>query len=263
MPELPEVETTRRKLLPLLKGKTLLKVLHQDPVRYRNTEEAEGERVLDVGRRGKFLLLPLTGGKEMVVHLGMTGGFRQEKTPHVRVAFVLEGGSLFFHDPRRFGRIWVVERGAYGAIPLLARLGPEPLEAFPFPPFYQGLRRSRKPLKALLLEQHLAAGVGNIYADEALFRAGLNPLRPGQSLSEEEALRLHRALRAVLEEAVALGGSTLSDKTYQQPDGAPGGFQTRHAVYGRAGLPCPQCGGPILRLRVAGRGTHFCPRCQA
>ncbi len=263
MPELPEVETTRRKLLPLLRGKALLKLLHQDPLRYRNTGEAEGKRVLNLERRGKFLLFALTEGKEMVVHLGMTGGFRKEKTPHARVEFVLEDGHLFFHDPRRFGRIWVVKRGAYGEIPLLARLGPEPLGAFPFPPFYEALKGSRKPLKALLLEQRLAAGVGNIYADEALFRAGLNPLRPGQSLSEAEAFRLHQALRSVLEEAVALGGSTLSDKTYQQPDGIPGGFQARHAVYGRKGLPCPRCGGPILRLRVAGRGTHFCPRCQA
>ncbi len=186
MPELPEVETTRKKLLPLLRGKTLLKLLHQDPSRYRNTEGAEGERVLDLERRGKFLLFALTGGKEMVVHLGMTGGFRREKTPHARVEFVLEDGRLFFHDPRRFGRIWVVERGAYGEIPLLARLGPEPLGAFPFPPFYQGLKGSRKPLKALLLEQRLAAGVGNIYADEALFHLrgrgpfprGAKPLAP-------------------------------------------------------------------------------------
>lgn len=263
MPELPEVETTRRRLLPLLEGKRLLEVRHQDPLRYRHTERARERAVEGVGRRGKFLLFELSGGLEMVVHLGMTGGFRLEKTPHTRAEFLLEDGVLHFHDPRRFGRIWVVERGAYGEIPLLARLGPEPLSPeFRPEAFLLGLRRSRKPLKALLLDQTLAAGVGNIYADEALFRAGLSPFRLGREVSEEEALRLFQALREVLAEAVALGGSTLSDRTYQQPDGLPGGFQKRHAVYGRTGLSCPRCGAPIAKGVVAGRGTHHCPRCQ-
>ncbi|MGC8875979.1 DNA-formamidopyrimidine glycosylase [Thermus sp.] len=262
MPELPEVETTRRKLLPLLLGRRILEVRHQDPLRYRHTERAEGRRVEGVGRRGKFLLLSLSGGLEMVLHLGMTGGFRLEETPHTRVRFLLEKGVLYFHDPRRFGRIWVVERGDHREIPLLSRLGPEPLsEAFTFPGFLQGLRSAR-PLKALLLDQTRVAGMGNIYADEALFRARLSPLRPGRSLGEEEAWRLFQAIREVLSEAVALGGSTLSDRAYRQPDGLPGSFQERHAVYGRAGLPCPACGAPIARRVVAGRGTHFCPNCQ-
>ncbi|WP_117238085.1 DNA-formamidopyrimidine glycosylase [Thermus sediminis] len=263
MPELPEVETTRRRLLPLLKGKPLLEVRHQDPSRYRHTERASGRRVEGIARRGKFLLFGLSGGLEMVVHLGMTGGFRLERTPHTRAELLLEEGVLHFHDPRRFGRLWVVQEGDYREIPLLKRLGPEPLsEDFRPEPFLTGLRRSQKPLKALLLDQTLAAGVGNIYADEALFRAGLSPFRPGKEVSEAEALRLFQALRAVLAEAVALGGSTLSDRTYQQPDGLPGSFQERHAVYRRAGLPCPRCGTPIARGVVAGRGTHFCPRCQ-
>ncbi|WP_243028679.1 DNA-formamidopyrimidine glycosylase [Thermus albus] len=263
MPELPEVETTRKKLLPLFLGKRLLRIEHQDPLRYRNTERALGQRVEDLRRRGKFLLFALTEGWEMVVHLGMTGGFRLEKTPHTRVAFRLEDQEVFFHDPRRFGRIWVVERGDYREIPLLPRLGLEPLsEEFQFLSFWEGLRKSRKPLKALLLDQSLAAGVGNIYADEALFRAHLSPLRRGRELGKEEALRLFLALKEVLAEAVALGGSTLSDRTYQQPDGLPGSFQERHAVYGRTGLPCPACGTPIAKRTVAGRGTHYCPRCQ-
>lgn len=264
MPELPEVETTRRRLLPLLLGQRLRGIRHQDPLRYRHTERAAGRRVEGVERRGKFLLLSLSGGLEAVVHLGMTGGFRLEKTPHTRAEFLLERGVLYFHDPRRFGRILVVEAGRYEELPLLRRLGPEPLsEAFTFPGFLQGLRQSARPLKALLLDQTLVAGVGNIYADEALFRARLNPLRPARSLGEAEAQRLFQAIREVLAEAVALGGSTLSDRTYQQPDGLPGSFQERHAVYGRAGLPCPTCGAPIARRVVAGRGTHFCPRCQA
>jgi len=219
--------------------------------------------VEEVRRRGKFLLLALSGDLEMVLHLGMTGGFRLEATPHTRARLLLEKGALYFHDPRRFGRIWVVERGDYREIPLLSRLGPEPLSPdFRFPPFYRALKASPKPLKALLLEQRLAAGVGNIYADEALFRAGLSPFRRGKEVGEEEARRLFRAIREVLSQAVALGGSTLSDGSYQQPDGVPGGFQERHAVYGRTGLPCPRCGHPVERRRVAGRGTHFCPRCQ-
>jgi len=263
VPELPEVETTRRQLIPLLQGKRLLEVRHQDPSRYRHTQRAAGQVVEGVKRRGKFLLLALSGGLEMVVHLGMTGGFRLEKTPHTRAEFLLPDGALYFHDPRRFGRILVVERGDYREVPLLRRLGPEPLSGtFRFEPFFLGLRRSPKPLKALLLDQTLAAGVGNIYADEALFRAGLSPFRPGLEVAEAEAMRLFRALREVLAEAVALGGSTLSDRTYQQPDGLPGGYQERHGVYGRGGLPCLRCGTPIAKGVVAGRGTHYCPRCQ-
>ncbi|GGM95601.1 formamidopyrimidine-DNA glycosylase [Thermus composti] len=263
MPELPEVETTRRRLLPLLLGRRILALDHGDPKRYRHTEKARGKRVEGLSRRGKFLLLELSEGLEAVIHLGMTGGFRLERTPHTRLVFRLDQGALFFHDPRRFGRIWVVERGDYREIPLLTRLGPEPLsEDFRFPTFWEELRRSAKPLKALLLEQRLAAGVGNIYADEALFRARLSPFLKGKEVEKEEAKRLFLALKAVLAEAVALGGSTLSDRSYQQPDGLPGGFQERHAVYGRAGLPCPACGTPIAKDVVAGRGTHFCPRCQ-
>ncbi|TFU26096.1 DNA-formamidopyrimidine glycosylase [Thermus tengchongensis] len=263
MPELPEVETTRRRLEALLLGRRFLEIRHGDPGRYRHTEKALGRRVEGLLRRGKFLLFPLSGGLEMVVHLGMTGGFRLEPTPHTRVVLRLDQGEVFFHDPRRFGRIWVVERGDYREIPLLSRLGPEPLsEAFRFPEFWEGLRRSAKPLKGLLLDQRLAAGVGNIYADEALFRARLSPFRRGREVNPEEAQRLFQALREVLGEAVALGGSTLSDRTYQQPDGLPGSFQARHAVYGRQGLPCPRCGTPVARAVVAGRGTHFCPRCQ-
>ncbi len=138
MPELPEVETTRRRLRPLVLGQTLLQVVHQDPARYRHTERAEGRRVEEVRRRGKFLLLALSGGLEMVLHLGMTGGFRLEATPHTRARLLMEKGALYFHDPRRFGRIWVVERGDYREIPLLSRLGPEPLSPdFRFPPFYR------------------------------------------------------------------------------------------------------------------------------
>ncbi len=261
MPELPEVETLRRWLSPLV-GQTLLGLRHEDPFRYRHTERAWGRKVIGIGRRGKFLLWTLEGGVELVVHLGMTGGFRRERTPHTRAEFLLEGGALFFHDPRRLGRIWAVDQGNYGEIPLLRRLGPEPLGTFPLGPFLEGLRRSRKALKVLLLDQTLAAGLGNIYADEALFRAGLHPARPAHTLTEEEGRRLHEAIRQVLAEAIALGGSTLSDRSYQRPDGKPGAYQKVHAVYARTGLPCPQCQTPVARMVLGGRGTHFCPQCQ-
>ncbi|MER3536986.1 MAG: DNA-formamidopyrimidine glycosylase [Thermus sp.] len=269
MPELPEVEVTRRKLYPLVVGQRLF-LSHRDPGRYRGTDTAEGQRVLDLFRRGKYLLFQLER-HELVLHLGMTGGFllwpqgasRKEEPPHTRVVFRFGKTPLYFTDPRRFGRIWVVEQGNYREIPLLQRMGPEPLsELFTLDRFLKDLRR-KALLKPLLLSQEVVAGLGNIYADEVLFQAGLRPDRPAHTLSQEEAQRLFRAIREVLEEAIRLGGSTLQDRTYRQPDGEAGAYQTQHQVYGRAGKPCPRCGAPILRVRLGGRSTHFCPRCQA
>lgn len=269
MPELPEVEVTRRKLYPLVVGQRLF-LSHRDPGRYRGTDKAEGQRVLDLFRRGKYLLFQLER-HELVLHLGMTGGFllwpqgasREEEPPHTRAVFRFEETLLYFTDPRRFGRIWVVEKGDYREIPLLQRMGPEPLsEPFTLDSFLKDLKR-KALLKPLLLSQEVVAGLGNIYTDEALFQAGLRPDRPAHTLSQEEAQRLFRAIREVLEEAIRLGGSTLQDRTYRQPDGEAGAYQTQHQVYGRARKPCPRCGGPILRVRLGGRSTHFCPRCQA
>lgn len=261
MPELPEVEVTRRKLLPLAVGRSLF-LFHQDPLRYRGTEKAQGEKVLDLRRRGKYLIFALER-HELVLHLGMTGGFRREETPHTRAVFRFGDTPLYFTDPRRFGRIWVVDPGDYREIPLLGRMGPEPLSpAFTLEGFLEALRR-KTPIKTLLLSQEAVAGLGNIYADEALFQAGLRPDRLAHTLSRAEAERLFAAIREVLEEAVRLGGSTLKDAAYRQPDGEAGAYQERHRVYGRAGSPCPRCGGPILRVRLGGRSAHFCPGCQA
>ena len=261
MPELPEVEVTRRALLPELVGRRILALYHQDPGRYQNTEAAAGQEILDVRRRGKFILMPLSGGDWLVVHLGMSGGFRWQKTPHTRVVFALDDKEVYFHDPRRFGRIWVVKDPA--EVPLLAELGPEPGEAA-FTPAYlkERLKKIRRPVKAALLDQRVVAGLGNIYADEALFLAGVRPTRPANELADEEIERLWRAAREVLAEAVAAGGTTLKDKSYRRPDARLGYFQHRLKVYGRENKPCPRCQTPIERVAIQGRSAHFCPRCQ-
>ncbi len=261
MPELPEVEVTRQKLYPLVVGRPVF-LSHQDPSRYKGTEKAQGQRVLDLARRGKYLLFALER-HELILHLGMTGGFRLEEAPYTRVVFRFGETALYFTDPRRFGRLWVVRKGDYREIPLLRRMGPEPLSpAFTLEGFLKALKR-KTPLKPLLLSQEAVAGLGNIYADEALFRAGLRPDRKAHTLQTGEARRLFEAIREVLEEAVRLGGSTLKDEAYRQPDGEPGSYQTQHRVYGRTGKPCPRCGAPILRVRLGGRSAHFCPLCQA
>lgn len=263
MPELPEVEVTRRALLPLVRGRRIERIVHADPGRYRDTERAEGRRVLGIGRRGKFLLFELEGAWLLVVHLGMSGGFRLAKTPHTRVVFELEDRTLYFHDPRRFGRIWAIPEAERCRVPLLCRLGPEPWDpAFTPEYLWRRLKASRRPVKAILLDQTVVAGLGNIYADEALFRAGVRPTRRGHRIRRAEAERLHGAIPRVLEEAIQAGGSTLKDQSYRRPDDRIGYFQLKLSVYGREGEPCPVCGTPIRRTVIQGRSAYYCPRCQ-
>lgn len=261
MPELPEVETTRRQIAPALEGRRIARVEHDAPHRYRDTHLAHGRVVHALGRRGKYLVARLEGGLELIVHLGMTGGFRPQAGPHTRVTLHLEdGGALFFQDARRFGKWAVVPEGAYAAMPTLAKMGPEPLsDDFDEAAFVEAAGRAGA-VKPWLLSQIPVAGVGNIYADESLWRARLHPRQA--RLTPEEARRLHAAIREVMAEAVAVGGSTLADHTYAQPDGTPGGFQLRHNAYARDGEPCARCGEPIEKTVVAQRGTHFCPSCQ-
>ncbi|GIW26843.1 MAG: formamidopyrimidine-DNA glycosylase [Meiothermus sp.] len=264
MPELPEVETTRRILEPYLLGQRIQQLQHQDPARYRNTERAEGRRVLGTSRRGKYLILHLDKNLELIVHLGMTGGFRFEPHRHTRVTLHLPHQTLYYTDPRRFGKWWVVEAGDYREIDLLRRMGPEPLsDDFTLAHFQQALRTARK-IKEVLLSQEAVAGVGNIYADESLWLSRIHPERPAASLSSPEVRRLYKAIREVMERAVEAGGSTLSDASYRQPDGEPGYFQFQHNAYDRTGQPCKRkgCTGRIAKIVVGGRGTHFCPQCQ-
>ncbi|MCS7068115.1 MAG: DNA-formamidopyrimidine glycosylase [Meiothermus sp.] len=265
MPELPEVETTRRILEPYLLGQRIQKLLHSDPTRYRRTEWAEGRKVLGTSRRGKFLILHLDKQLEAIVHLGMTGGFRFEPHQHTRVTLHLPRTTLYYTDPRRFGKWWVVEAGDYREIDLLRRMGPEPLsQDFTLAGFKQSLLRTTREIKEVLLSQEAVAGVGNIYADESLWLSRIHPERPADSLSRSEIKNLYEAIRAVMEQAVEAGGSTLSDQSYQQPDGEPGYFQFSHNAYDRTGQRCkrPGCKGTIVKMVVGGRGTHFCPRCQ-
>jgi len=265
VPELPEVETTRRILEPYLLGQTIQKLSHSDPARYRHTELAHGRKVLGTVRRGKFMLWQLEGGLEAVIHLGMTGGFRFEPHVHTRLTVELPGGSLYYTDPRRFGKWWVVEAGDYRGIDLLGRMGPEPLsEAFTPAQFQRALQRTCRRIKEVLLGQEAVAGVGNIYADESLWLGRIHPERPANTLRPAEVRRLYGAIREVMGRAVEAGGSTLCDNSYQQPTGQPGYFQLEHNAYGRSGQRCkrPGCTGKIARIVVGGRGTHFCPNCQ-
>jgi formamidopyrimidine-DNA glycosylase len=267
MPELPEVETIRSQLAPRLEGRSLVRVEILDPRLTRPVdlfevaEELEGDTVLAVERRGKYLLVRLESGLGLLVHLRMTGSFGFAPVSHERAVLELDDGSrLVYRDVRRFGT-WLVLEDAAVEPYLAAKNGPEPLGPR-FSARWLGaeLARRKAPLKAVLLDQRVVAGLGNIYADEALWRARLNPLRPANDLASDEVSRLTRAIRGALRAGIARQGSTLRD--YAAPDGASGSMQEEFRVYGRDGQPCRRCGAPISKTRVAGRGTWFCPRCQ-
>lgn len=268
MPELPEVETVRARLAPVLTGRTLAHVEIDDARLTRPYDPAEvaaelaGERVAAVERRGKYLILRFVSGRVLLVHLRMTGGFLLHPGSHERAVLELDDGTrLAYRDVRRFGTWLLLEPGELEPY-LAARVGEEPLDAlFTAARLGERLRGRRAPVKAALLDQRTLAGLGNIYVDEALWRARIHPLRPAESLDRTELRRLHRGIRAALEHGIARQGSTLRD--YRQPDGSAGAMQDEFRVYGRGGEPCDRCGTPIAKIRVAGRGTWFCPSCQA
>lgn len=273
MPELPEVEVVRRSLEPPLRGSRIIRILagqHPGDILTLPLEEfareVEGQRIVGLGRRGKTLLIELDSGATITVHLGMTGELSLARPgepypSHHHLSFVLDQGrELRYRDIRRFGRIGLLRPGERDQ--LEARLGPEPLAPELTPErLRERLARHRRAIKALLLEQSFLAGVGNIYADEALFRAGIHPLRPASSLDIEEARRLLEALREVLEAAIYRRGTTI--RNYRDGLGQPGENQASLRIYGRPpGSPCPVCGTPVERVVVVQRGTTFCPRCQ-
>ncbi|MDI3279932.1 MAG: bifunctional DNA-formamidopyrimidine glycosylase/DNA-(apurinic or apyrimidinic site) lyase [Bacillota bacterium] len=272
MPELPEVETIRRDLTPLA-GRTITDVevlwpgAIKAPALREFGERVRGQRITGVERRGKHLILCLASGEELIFHLRLTGRLvltpaEQEPGRHTRAVFFLdEGEALHFADVRKFGTIHLVKAGERQAVSSLAGLAPEPLsEEFTLDWFRSALARRRGPIKGALLDQAVVAGMGNIYADEALFRAGLRPDRPVPELASAEVERLWEAIRAVLAEGIRLRGTSVRD--YVDGRGEPGGFQKVLSVYGRKGQPCRRCGAPLQRMRVAGRGTTFCPHCQ-
>lgn len=263
MPELPEVETTRRLIEPLVLGRTIDEIIHHQPHRYRNTELAHNRAITSTDRKGKYLLLGLEDDLEAVVHLGMTGGFRWQPHNHTRLILQTDQTILYFTDPRRFGRWWVIPAGAYHQVGLLGRLGPEPLSPlFTEQGLASALQQTLRPIKEVLLAQEAVAGLGNIYADESLWQAQIHPQQPASALGRPQVRKLHAAIIDVLGRAVKAGGSTLSDQSYQQPSGQPGYFQLEHRAYARQGLPCQRCHTPLLKITVGGRGTHFCPVCQ-
>jgi formamidopyrimidine-DNA glycosylase len=272
MPELPEVETVRARLEPALTGRRLERVEIHDPRLVRPHEpaavaaELEGERVAAVDRRGKYLIVRFESGRALLIHLRMSGSLRHSaeglpEDPHRRAVVRLDNGSdVAYRDVRRFGTWLLLEPGELAPY-LAARLGDEPLDAvFTAARLGRRLARRRAPIKAVLLDQRTLAGMGNIYVDEALWRARIHPLRPAASIDRNELRRLHRGVRASLEHGIARQGSTLRD--YALPDGGRGSMQEEFRVYGRAGEPCDRCGTPIAKTRVAGRGTWFCPTCQ-
>jgi formamidopyrimidine-DNA glycosylase len=273
MPELPEVESVRRQLEPVLVGRRFERVAIDDPRLVRPYEpaevaaELEGERVAALERRGKYLVVRFESGRVLLIHLRMTGSLLHAANgslpddPHRRAVVRLDDGSdVAYRDVRRFGTWLLLEPG--DAEPYLdARVGDEPLDAlFTAARLGEGLAGRRTSLKAALLDQRTLAGMGNIYVDEALWRARLNPLRPAAGLDGAELRRLHRGIRAALEHGLARQGSTLRD--YRLPDGSGGSMQDEFRVYGRRDEPCDRCGTPIARTQVAGRTTWYCPTCQ-
>jgi len=278
MPELPEVETVMRALAVRLQGRMIVRaVLTRSDLRRPFppglADRLTGSRVLGFRRRAKYILMRLSGGDSVLLHLGMSG--RMILAPigatvpggHQHVILETDDGwRVIFCDPRRFGSIDLVRTAAEDEHKLLAGLGPEPLDPrFTGPVLAAALAGKRTPIKAALLDQRVVAGIGNIYVCEALFRAGISPRRLARTVTGARAERLAGAIRDTLSEAVAAGGSSLRD--YVQPDGELGMFQHAWKVYGREGEPCPACPGPpgcagIARITQGGRSTFYCPRVQ-
>jgi len=273
VPELPEVETIVADLLPHLVGRTIVRCELAFPTIVRHPEPEEfidavtGMKIESVRRRGKYILIHISSDVVLVVHLGMTGQLRlvAEVAPlakHTHAIFFLDDGrQLRYRDPRRFGRLLVGTEDALLTAKKMPRLGPEPIDPeYEAEELYRELRRRRAPLKAVLLDQKAIAGIGNIYADESLHRARLRPARLANTVSKQSARRLHEALRESLVLAIANRGSSVD--SYRDAWGEVGGQQEQLLVYGRAGEPCFTCGRPLSSVRIAGRTTVFCRRCQ-
>ena len=269
MPELPEVETTVRALRDLVVGRTITEVRNYWPRHIDRPDPAElqrrihGQQIEAISRRAKYLVFHLSGGDYLIIHLRMTGhlsvvGRDADHHKHVHTIFAFANGQeMRFRDTRKFGRVYLVS----DPDEVLAGLGPEPLAPTFTPEVLQERLNGRsRALKSLLLDQTFVAGIGNIYADEALFYAGLHPRRPANALSDEEIGTLHAAIQKVLRMGIAREGASID--RYVKPDGSKGDMQNAVAVYKRTGAPCYTCQTPIERIPLNGRSTHFCPHCQ-
>ena len=262
MPELPEVETVARSIAPLV-GRRIVSVEFRSLRILRGGDPdgmaagLAGRRIAGIKRYGKFLVMPLEGGGYILIHLGMTGRLLLDGPigKHTHAIVTLDEGVLLFDDSRQFGSFQLSEEFPAR----VARLGPEPLE-ISLADFTAALKRHKTRIKALLLNQRFLRGVGNIYADEALFRAGIHPMTIANRLRGERARKLYEGVQAVLREAIDAGGSSISD--YVDAQGRKGFFQFSHRVYQRTGEPCVSCGTAIRRLVITQRSSHFCPKCQ-
>jgi formamidopyrimidine-DNA glycosylase len=265
MPELPEVETIRRELEPHVVGRSVsgLEFNWEGIVRRASLEEFSsrliGQRIIGLGRRGKYLIFRLSSGQALIIHLKMTGSlWLKDPEKFVRAIIHLDDGTnIYFRDPRKFGIMWLTDdEESVGG-----KLGPEALgKGFTAKVLAAKLKSRTAPIKALLCDQGLVAGIGNMYADEALFLAKIHPLRAGGSLTEEEVKRLHKAIQRVLR--VGINDKGASTDTYFRPSGQPGTAHWRFRVAHRRGENCPLCGTPLERIPVRHRGSYFCPKCQ-
>ena len=268
MPELPEVETIRRDLLPSILGKTFVGVrlnwprMVQIPSPQAFEQRLKGKTIAELDRRGKYLIFRLSSGESFILHFRMSGSLlldsREQADPHYRAIFRLDDGArLYFHDPRKLGVAWLVEDENQ----VIGKLGPDALDpGLTAEAFATGAKKHAAPIKAVLLDQGFIAGVGNMYADEALFAARIHPTKKAASLADEELTRLFHQLRRILEEAIGCCGASIND--YRRPDGQPGTAQFVFKVAHRLGAPCPTCTTPIQRITVRQRGSYFCPNCQ-
>jgi len=273
VPELPEVEVIRRRLAPLLEGRRFARVSIIDARLTRPLDpdevarELRGERVELLDRRGKYLIVRFESGRALLIHLRMTGSLRHaavgtlEDDPYRRAVVRLDDrADVAYRDVRRFGTWLLLEPGEVDSY-LDERVGREPLgDAYTAKHLAEGLDGRRAPVKAALLDQRAVAGLGNIYVDEALWRSRIHPLTPAGELTPDDVRVLHRSIRRALGHGIERQGSTLRD--YSLPDGGSGSMQHEFKVYGRGGEPCDRCGTPIDKIRVAGRGTWYCPSCQ-
>lgn len=278
MPELPEVETIRRDLDKEIVGKRIksveatgLRTIRRHKTKKHFTSRLEGKKVLAISRKGKYLLVKLEGGDVLVIHLGMSGQLQRAKSAkealtkhtHVNITFT-QGGQLRYVDPRTFGELFVTTMDELETeVPELAHLGFDPIEdVLSWTTFGERLHSRSMKLKPLLMDQRFLAGIGNIYADEILWGAGLRHDRSSDSLTSQEIRRLYRAMIETLQDAVKHRGSSLADEQYRDLFGEVGDFQSQHKVYDREGQPCRRCRSPIVKIKANGRSTFFCEQCQ-
>jgi len=265
MPELPEVETIKRDLEKVILGKEITKVCVNNPMVIREPSPSvfkkslEGLTIKNILRRGKLLVLELSNGKALTIHLKMTGQLVYPgKVKNSRVAFHLaDGCALDFNDQRLFGELRLISD--WKKLKFVQSLGPEPFD-LTSADFKDMLSKKKTKIKPLLMDQGFIAGIGNLYASEILFRAKIDPQSPGQSLTDREKETLYREIKEVLSSAIKHGGSSVDD--YVRVSGKPGDYVRFHQVYGREGKPCVACGAPVKKITQGGRGTYFCPKCQ-